>query len=169
MIVSCICQLVSASMQVIFHFWIFFLPCLTGREWVNDRVSDALCKYRAGFNDCTNRVIQYLKNEKDADLRLKENLLTHLASCCQFLQASSEPAPIYSRTASQCIALPRGAEKYYGMNAVPYWPPTPPPSPTPTTSIGASMNEMPFRGTGISNETHESVYGDAHAQIWRPW
>lgn len=148
---------------------IFCRSWSTGRECVNGRATDALCKYRAGFNDCTNRVIQFLKNEKDIDLRLKENLLTHLASCCQFLQVSSEPAPTYAKKGLQCVSVPCGVDRYYSMNGVPYWPPTPPPSPT-ASALGSSLSmSETYNRVMPSRERHGYNFPEAHAQIWRPW
>ena len=149
----------------------------TGHDWVNERASDALCKYRAGFNDCTGRVIQFLKNEKDSDLHLKENLLTHLASCCQFLQASSQPAPAYNKPSAQCNHVESSVDECYNINGIHYWPPTPPPSPAPSMSFGNTVAEARNRGmTGYDKHGFTFMESQVlrpvqyrHNAIWRPW
>ena len=70
---------------------ISFYICFSGPTARRD--TDVLSKYVAGFNECAAQVSRFMSMENGHDLKVRTNLLNHLAGCLQKVSDSSTPPP----------------------------------------------------------------------------
>ena len=139
--------------------------------------SESLSNYRAGFNDCANKVCSLMENQPLVDTKLREQILVRLAAtyspvksdnvCC----SGSVPAP-------ENYALQNITDSSYCCVS------SPPPSPTSSafspfqsSNRGAATSQTGINGnlssTDVKRTTADSTKcasrGECRLPLWRPW
>lgn len=147
-------------------------------SWSKLGYSESLSNYRAGFNDCANKVCSFMENQPSLDNKLREQILVRLASSC---------SPCKSDTMYYSSGVP--VPEMYATESPYCYVPSPPPSPPSSafspfkpcnravTSI-ASDTGMKTSGeqqsaahmTRTSMDSTKSVIPEeCKNALWRPW
>lgn len=137
----------------------------------------SLTDYRAGFNQFTNEVNRNILTSEDSD-QLKEQLLSHLASCCH--------GNVTSRVAtSHAPGMPATTPSFPAIAPSAVWVPYPSPPPSPDSKSAVFIPVSPVQpeisvipSTVIPSAAHvqkvslspaSSPNATTNAPLWRPW
>lgn len=125
--------------------------------------ADCMSRYRAGYNDCTARIFQYFESDPGISGKLREKVLSRLATFCYTPTVDCAPVSFCPSCATNCTATAkfRITASPYGTAPSSYYKTvTPPPSPI---SYGYNVYEK-----SVSTRTVAESVPD-NPPLWRPW